>query len=217
MKLKELRALRLIDLGSDGYVLSPKGLEVADLLIKLESTVLGGPPEFTNVERIPHEVYRGLIRKYCEILHELYGSDLRSIVLMGSVARGDWDEDSDIDLLIVVDSWDQKPLWNRLRELRACVRKLRATSEFERALNQDLAATIQHYPMSRSEASEFHRIYIDACIDSLILFDMDEFIYQSLARMRQKLVEHGARRIQLPEGRYYWILKDIKAGEIFTL
>jgi len=215
-KLKELRSLCLIEPGGGGYALSTKGLEVAALLSRLKSTIEGQLPEFTNIERIPHEPYRGLIRRYCEILYERYGSDLRSILLMGSVARGDWDKDSDIDLLVVVDSWNHKPIWNRLRELRACTRRLRETPQFERAFKQAMTATIQHYPMSRLEALKFHRVYIDASLDGLILFDRDGFLHGILEKLRQTLARQGAKRIQLPGRTYYWVLKEVKAGEVFT-
>ncbi len=35
-------------------------------------------------------------------LHEIYGQDLIRVVLFGSKARGDFDDESDLDLLIVV-------------------------------------------------------------------------------------------------------------------
>lgn len=36
-------------------------------------------------------------------LKNLFGSKLNSVILFGSYARGDFDEDSDIDILILVD------------------------------------------------------------------------------------------------------------------
>ncbi|GAB4021379.1 nucleotidyltransferase domain-containing protein [Spirosoma migulaei] len=43
-----------------------------------------------------------IIREFKETLHSLYGDRLRNVVLFGSYARGDYNEDSDIDLMIVL-------------------------------------------------------------------------------------------------------------------
>ncbi len=37
------------------------------------------------------------------ILEPMYGERLRGLVLYGSVARGDYDEDSDVDILVLLD------------------------------------------------------------------------------------------------------------------
>ncbi len=47
------------------------------------------------------------------ILEPMYGERLRGLVLYGSVARGDYNEDSDIDILVVLDE-----VVNRGEELR---------------------------------------------------------------------------------------------------
>ena len=49
-------------------------------------------------------------------LHERYGDDLLRVVLFGSKARGDFDEESDLDLLIVVrmDENDYRKHWHQI-------------------------------------------------------------------------------------------------------
>jgi predicted nucleotidyltransferase len=46
---------------------------------------------------------REIVREFREELEELYGARLKSIILYGSWARGDATEDSDIDLLIILE------------------------------------------------------------------------------------------------------------------
>ena len=61
-----------------------------------------------------------LIRRLRERLSEW--SDLRGAWLFGSVARGDADNNSDVDLLIVVDDLQSPDLHERLSRLQADVR-----------------------------------------------------------------------------------------------
>jgi predicted nucleotidyltransferase len=44
-----------------------------------------------------------ILREFREELEELYGARLKDIILYGSWARGDATEDSDIDLLIILE------------------------------------------------------------------------------------------------------------------
>ena len=44
-----------------------------------------------------------VLKKYVEDVHKIYGDKLRTIILYGSYARGDFGPDSDIDIMILVD------------------------------------------------------------------------------------------------------------------
>ena len=47
------------------------------------------------------------LNKFIEKLGERLGDNLVSVVLFGSSAREDWDESSDLDLLIIVEEYDE--------------------------------------------------------------------------------------------------------------
>lgn len=49
---------------------------------------------------------RTLLEKYVEEIKKIYGLHLKSVILYGSYARGDFKEDSDIDIMILVDISD---------------------------------------------------------------------------------------------------------------
>ena len=47
-----------------------------------------------------------ILKKYVNEIQELYGNQLKSVILYGSYARGDFKQDSDIDIMILVDMTD---------------------------------------------------------------------------------------------------------------
>ena len=49
-----------------------------------------------------------ILKKYVEDVREIYGENLRTIILYCSYARGDFKPDSDIDLMILVDLSDDE-------------------------------------------------------------------------------------------------------------
>ena len=49
-----------------------------------------------------------ILKKYVEDVHKIYGEKLKTIILYGSYARGDFRPDSDIDLMILVDLSDDE-------------------------------------------------------------------------------------------------------------
>lgn len=49
---------------------------------------------------------QSLIEKYVSEIQNIYGAHLRKIILYGSYARGDFREDSDVDIMILLDISD---------------------------------------------------------------------------------------------------------------
>ena len=44
-----------------------------------------------------------VLKDYAELIKEIYKSALKAVILYGSYARGDYTEDSEVDILILVD------------------------------------------------------------------------------------------------------------------
>lgn len=51
---------------------------------------------------------QSLLPQYLTEIQKIYGTHLKSVILYGSYARGDYTEDSDIDIMILVDLPDEK-------------------------------------------------------------------------------------------------------------
>ena len=56
---------------------------------------------------MPQKV-QSLLLQYLKEVRRIYGSHLKSVILYGSYARGDYTKDSDIDIMILVDLPDEK-------------------------------------------------------------------------------------------------------------
>lgn len=55
------------------------------------------------MEKIKDENVRKMLAELAESLQHIYGNKLKTVVLYGSVARGTQTDDSDIDILILID------------------------------------------------------------------------------------------------------------------
>lgn len=49
---------------------------------------------------------QGLMQQYVSCVQEIYGSHLRKVILYGSYARGDYNSESDLDVMILLDLSD---------------------------------------------------------------------------------------------------------------
>ncbi len=202
-KLTVLRGLGLVEQNQGGYGLTEKGRDVAGILDELGRVLRENSK--TEVERIPHPLYAAVLSRYVRVLHDYFGDRLEGVLLFGSVARGDWDRDSDIDLLVVVEDWGG-PGWRRTRELWPLKVKLMETEEFRVAEAKGFPPMIQHYPVSKMEAAEFHRIYLDASVEGIVLYEKNRFLSQLFERVRETLRSQGAYRVTVPGRGHYWVL-----------
>jgi predicted nucleotidyltransferase len=138
------------------------------------------------------------------------GPRLVSLVLFGSVARGDARESSDIDLIIVAEGFPRS-LADRRRPLLADwehVRKKRC-----------LDAVEWNLVTKTPEEARYHSpLYLDIVEDGILIVDRDRFFQSVLDAMRARMRVLGSRRVHLPDGRWYWDLKpDFKFGEVVEI
>ncbi len=127
------------------------------------------------------------------------GPRLVSIVLFGSLARGDATTRSDVDLLVVAEGFPRRLSARRqeLLELYAPVREARQLPFVEWNL----------VTKTPDEARVHSPLYLDMVEDGRLLFDRDGFFADVLERMRVRMRELGSRRVFLPDGSWYWDLQ----------
>lgn len=167
----------------------------------------GGTRELNNQLRM-------LAEEYAQLAREVLSDNLTSVILFGSVARGDAVPASDIDLLVVcrelpAGAFRRRSLLEPIRErLQPRLQQL-----WDRGIYVDFAEVLR----TESEATRTHPIYLDMVEEGVRLFDRNGFFASVLAQLRERLEELGAQRRQL--GRViYWDLKpDFRAGEVIEL
>lgn len=221
IRLRELQDLGLIEAGKDGYSLSERGKTTLDIISKLQSTL--SPPKnnwfnLAELERISQGIFRPIIHQYCNLLQQHFGGRLVSVVVFGSVAQGTAKiNQSDIDVLIVVDEWADD-VWVRIRKLVEVEKELSLTPEYQTLSANGVWPSIQNYPLSSKEAAQFHRVYLDMIHDRAIVYDRERRMETYLEELRQKLKQLGSYKVINPDGTWYWVLKpDLKAGENLIL
>jgi len=152
-----------------------------------------------------NERYMMLADKLVKHLLKFFGDRLVSVIVYGSVGRGEASEESDIDLLVVV------------RDLpKSRFERQRIFSRIEEEIGRD-SAKFSPILKTPEEASRITPLYLDLVEDSIILYDRDDFMKKVLDRLRRRLEELGARRIWRGKS-WYWILKpDLKFGEVLEI
>lgn len=146
-------------------------------------------------------------RAFVNALKARYDGGLVSVVLFGSVARGQARATSDIDLVVVMRGWPKSRLDRHALWLRAA-----------RQVAEGFAQRVSVVPLTPAEAEHVKPYYLGMLSGYRMLFDRDDFFRAILARLRRRLKELGSERRVDEEGREYWILKkDVKPGEAIIL
>jgi predicted nucleotidyltransferase len=166
-----------------------------------------------GLESIP-QPYRSLVAELLKGLLEVFGDKLVSLVVFGSVARGEARRDSDVDVLIVVEGLPR----GRFRRVELFEK---ATEKVEPLLEQlwDQGYAVDFSPiiLTPEEAGRTRPIYLDMVVDAVIVYDKGGFMENILKRVARRLRELGAKRVRL--GRlWYWVLKNpYRFGEVIEI
>ena len=164
----------------------------------------------TQVPEDLAEPFRAALVAACEAWNARFGERLISLVLFGSVARGDTRPSSDIDLLVIAEG-----LPRSLRD-----RRRPFLEEWERARTAGglPPATWNLVTKSPAEARTHSPLYLDLVEDGVLLLDRGGFFQTVLAELERRMRALGSRRVFLPDGSWYWDLKpDFRFGEVVEL
>ncbi len=153
-------------------------------------------------------------QSYAGLLRSVLAENLVSVVLFGSVARGEAAAGSDIDLLIICEALADGR-FARLRLLEDVDRGFEDHLARLRSMGIDtrLACLIK----TRAEAERVVPLYLDLVEDARLLYDRGDFFATVLARIADSLKRLGAERRVRGRVRYWVLKRDFVPGEVFEL
>jgi predicted nucleotidyltransferase len=170
-----------------------------------------------GLEEIKDSSRRRLIRELLILLKESFGEGLVSVVVFGSVARGNAGPSSDTDVLVVARNMP-KSMSDRMEVMTKILMRLRETKTYRELRERGMSTWVQFHPLRVEEAKLNRPIYLDMVEDAIILLDREGFIKSVFTRLKKRLEELKARRVYLEDGSWFWDLKpDIKRGEVVEI
>ncbi len=167
-------------------------------------------PSLASLPASVQEPFRTSIVTASDAWCTLLGPRLRSLVLFGSLARGQGTARSDVDLLVVAEGFPRS-LVERRRPLLAVWSQVRS--------RHALPAVEWSLVTKTPEEARFHSpLYLDIVEDGVLLVDRGQFFETVLDAMRARMRELGSRRVFLEDGSWYWDLKpDFRFGEVVEI
>ena len=157
--------------------------------------------------------YARLLLLFAKGLLERYGDGVLSIVLYGSVARGDASRESDLDLLLIVEGLPRS-YSKRVEELVSLEMDGSILSELRFLRKEGYFTDLSYLALTPEEAREFRPLFLDLLTDGIPLLDRGSFFEGLSKAYLEKLAALGAKRLRRGDGDWYWILKpDIEFGE----
>lgn len=171
---------------------------------------------FQRLEQIQEE-YREYLSLYFRRVYACWGDRLVSAAVFGSVARGTATATSDLDVLLVGEGLPDS-YFDRTRELDIITAKLRSEKVYHDLRARGRSGLISEYVFTPKHVLTHPPILLDIVDHGIVVYDRDSFLEKELEKIRKRLKELGARKVQLDGDRWYWILKpDCAAGEVVEI
>lgn len=162
----------------------------------------------------PKLLMRTLLEDLSSSLRERLG--VRSIVVFGSVARGEQKETSDLDIIVVSDAFPES-YSARLDMLTPVFQEVKSKDSYLQLRKSGYRLSFSAVPYRPDDLNETPPLLLDVTEDGIILYD-DGLMRQKLAEVKVKLQALGSRRVRTRSGKWYWVLKpDLKPGEVIKI
>ena len=155
-----------------------------------------------------------LLDLYLGRVRDQLGDRLSAVALYGSVARGQAQAASDVDLF-VVHRGPRAAVFEVFLQVALQLREHPLVGEL-----QARKVPTEPYAVFRTETelADTPWLLLDICDHGIILFDPRDVLARKLASLKLRLRELGSRRVELADGSWYWDLKpDMRPGEVIAL
>lgn len=167
-----------------------------------------------NFSDVP-KFFKEYLKSFFQFLKKRLNGYILSLILYGSVARSTWNEESDIDLLLI--------LSNKFTKNFNDFRISKLTIEFYNKIYQsDLYKKMKFHPLSlmsltKEELKRFRTLFYDIAIDGIILYDRKNIGLKFIEKYKKQIKKKNLKRVYLDEDDFYWERGDIKMGDIIEL
>ena len=163
-----------------------------------------------------YPTYKPLLDCSVASVQETFNSAVLSVVLYGSVARGNATTESDVDLLLVLKK--APPVFReRVQLLLPILRHLRRQAFWAALVAQRIFPSPNIVILSREEADQNLPLYLDMIEEAQILLDRGHFFRHRLDKLQDRLRQLGARKIWRDSGWYWYLKPDLKPDEVSVL
>ena len=170
------------------------------------------------MKEVSYLTYKPLLKHFLALMKEEYKDKLIAVALYGSVARGEAEPTSDLDVILVIEDPTSPYEKSTKRFILKVEDRLKDGKAFRNLVKSGLYPDLRPIILSRSEASMNRYIFLDLIDDAIILFDRNDFFKKRLETLKRRLKELGSKKVESKDGGWYWILKpDLKFGEVFEL
>ncbi len=141
---------------------------------------------------------------------------VRSVVLFGSVARGEQRQRSDVDIIVVSEAFPES-YSARLDLLRPILQEAKSQRSYLQLLKTGYHLSFSAVPYRPEDLNETPPLLLDVSEEGIILYD-DGLMRRKLAEVKQRLRALGSKRVRTRTGKSYWILKpDLRPGEVIKI
>lgn len=160
--------------------------------------------------------YQTLLKDFIQILKKRFKEDIISVVLFGSVARGNAKKESDIDLCLIIKNLP-KSRFQRNRLLSSPLADLREMHSYKELRMKGYFPDISPILYTPEEIQDTKPIFLDMVEDGEILLDNGTF-RDKRNDIKKRMSKLNSRKVMCEDGTWYWELKPgMKLGEVFTL
>jgi len=162
----------------------------------------------------PGGAWRALAERAVEEFRAALGEDLLAVAWFGSSARGEATPGSDLDLYVVARGQGL----SAFERCAATLDALDASVEYRALTGGGYRPDPMPIFQTPEKLATHPWILLDIADHGEVLYDPSGLLTRELDAIRARLRQLGSKRIQQPDGTWYWDLKpDWRPGEIFSL
>ncbi|MHA1264044.1 MAG: nucleotidyltransferase domain-containing protein [Candidatus Helarchaeota archaeon] len=170
---------------------------------------------YENFDFIPY-YFRDFIYDFITILKHHLRKNLLSVILFGSVARGKWTSESDIDLfLIISNNVKNKTILHQ--ELTSLILDFYESYASRNIIGKKQFHSIQLIPAFLDDLNTFRTLFYDIAMDGIIILDNENIGKEFMEKIKLKMRMKGLKRIYISDEDFYWKRDRIEFGELIEL